>query len=87
VANVGVRPTVGAGPSVEVHLLDFHPENEASRDLYGAELRIHLVSHLRSERKFASLDALKAQIAVDAAEARRITAPKKPVPGPFGGWY
>src|SRR6185436_18487682 len=63
VANIGVRPTVGAGPSIEVHLLDFHPAQEADLDLYGARLRIHLVSFLRPEQKFDGLDALKAQIA------------------------
>jgi riboflavin kinase/FMN adenylyltransferase len=87
VANVGVRPTVGAGPSVEVHLLDFHPEGEADADLYGARLRLHLVSFLRAERKFANLDALKAQIGSDAGEARALLDAKKPAPGPFGGWY
>src|SRR5262249_37609617 len=33
VANVGVRPTMGAGPSVEAHLLDWRPEGA---ELYGA---------------------------------------------------
>jgi riboflavin kinase / FMN adenylyltransferase len=67
VANIGVRPTVKEGEarlSIEVHLLD---RNE---DLYGARLRVHLVARLRPELKFASLDALKAQIAQDAAAAR-----------------
>jgi len=67
VANVGVRPTVKEGelrPSVEVHLFDF------VGDLYGARLRVHLVARLRAEQRFAGLDALKAQIALDAAEAR-----------------
>jgi riboflavin kinase/FMN adenylyltransferase len=87
VANVGVRPTVGAGRSTEVHLLDFHPADESEADLYGARLRLHMVSFLRAERKFENLDALKAQIAADAAKAREILAHKKPVPGPRGGWY
>jgi riboflavin kinase/FMN adenylyltransferase len=92
VANVGVRPTVassqaGSAVLVEVHLLDFHPEKDEDRDLYGARLRIHLVSFLRAERKFDGLDALKAQIAADADEARSLLAVKKPAPGPLGGWY
>src|SRR5262249_13485620 len=51
VANIGVRPTVGAGPSVEVHLLDVKGPTgeEAGPDLYGARLRIHLVEFLRAE--------------------------------------
>jgi riboflavin kinase/FMN adenylyltransferase len=87
VANVGVRPTVAAGPSTEVHLLDFHPPTEAERDLYDARLRMHLVAFLREERKFPSLDALKEQIARDAESARNALAAEKPSHGPFGGWY
>jgi len=65
VTNVGVRPTVGGGRrSVETYLLDFE------RDLYGANLRVHLVAHIRGERRFGSLDELKAQIARDVAAAR-----------------
>jgi riboflavin kinase/FMN adenylyltransferase len=87
VANIGVRPTVGAGPSVEAHLLDWPPAGHVGSELYGARLRIHLVTFLRAEQKFASLDALKAQIARDAEMARAELAPKNPTPGPAGGWY
>jgi riboflavin kinase/FMN adenylyltransferase len=94
VANIGIRPTVGAGPSVEAHLLDWPDGTSAagakldeSSDIYGATLRLHLVSHLRVEQKFPSLDALKAQIARDADRARVELGPKKPIPGPGGGWY
>jgi riboflavin kinase/FMN adenylyltransferase len=69
VTNVGVRPTVGGeGLSVETYLLDF------SADLYGSRLRLELVARLREEKKFASLDALKAQIAADTAAARAALA-------------
>lgn len=65
VMNVGVRPTVdGQSLRVEVHLLDF------DGDLYGASLRVHLVKRLRDEKRFTSLDELKAQIAIDAEAAR-----------------
>jgi riboflavin kinase/FMN adenylyltransferase len=64
VANVGVRPTVGGGSSVEVHVLDF------TGDLYGARLRMHLAGFLREETKFGGLDFLKAQIAKDIERAR-----------------
>jgi riboflavin kinase/FMN adenylyltransferase len=87
VANVGLRPTVGGGFTTEVHLLDFGGESEAERDLYGARLRIHLISFLRGERKFEGLDALKEQITQDAKKARTILAPEEPMRGPFGGWY
>lgn len=70
VCNIGVRPTFGGEPRilVEVHLLD------ASLDLYGLPLVIEFVQRLRDERRFEGVDALKAQIAVDAAQARSALA-------------
>ncbi len=87
VANIGVRPTLAAGASIEAHLLDFHPPTEAERDLYGARLRLHLVAYLRGEQKFDGIDALRAQIETDATKAKVILASRKPVPGTLGGWY
>jgi riboflavin kinase/FMN adenylyltransferase len=81
VANVGVRPTVGAGPSTEAHLFDF------DGDLYGARLRLHLVSRLRPEKKFSGLDELKGQIARDADAARALLADRAPDPAAGGAWY
>ncbi len=81
VANFGVRPTLGAGPSFEVHLFDF------SADLYGKRLRVHLCARLREERKFAGIDELVAQIARDAEAARALTAARKPDPRALGAWY
>jgi riboflavin kinase/FMN adenylyltransferase len=69
VANLGLRPTVGGlVPRLEAHLFDI------DADLYGRHLRVALVDFIRPERKFAGLDALKAQIAEDAAQARSILA-------------
>jgi len=69
VANLGLRPTVGGlVPRLEAHLFDI------DIDLYGRHLRVALVDFIRPERKFAGLDALKAQIAEDAAGARAILA-------------
>lgn len=84
VANIGVRPTVkdpAAPPTIEVHLLD-HEE-----DLYGARLRVHLVARLRPERRFSGLEELKAQIAADAAEARRRLQGLAPDPDAQGAWH
>jgi riboflavin kinase/FMN adenylyltransferase len=68
VANIGRRPTVNAGPEsrLEVNVFDF------AGDLYDTEITVSLLSYIREERKFSGLDALKAQIAADAAEARRL---------------
>ena len=65
VANLGIRPTVGGTrPLLEVHLFDF------ARDIYGAHISVRFVHKLRDERRFPDFDALKAQIAADAAAAR-----------------
>lgn len=66
VVNVGVRPTFGeATLAVEAYLLDF------SGDIYGQTMILTFVSRIREERRFPSVDALKAQIQADAEEARR----------------
>lgn len=65
VANLGIRPTVGGLRTLlEVHLFDF------SGDIYGKHLCVHFEHKLRNEQKFPNFDALKAQIARDAAAAR-----------------
>jgi riboflavin kinase/FMN adenylyltransferase len=71
VANIGRRPTVNEGPEsrLEVNIFDFDD------DFYGAELSVALHAYIREERRFPGLDALKAQIAADAAEARRLLEP------------
>ncbi len=69
--NIGLRPTVKSGervPLTELHVLDF------SGDLYGADIEVFFVAHLRDEKKFASLDELRAQIQRDEQTARRILA-------------
>lgn len=59
-ANIGTNPTVGNDHlSLEVHLIDFQG------DLYDQPLTISFLSFLREEKKFASLDELKLQIAED----------------------
>ncbi len=67
VTNVGVRPTVDReGPvTVEGTLLDF------SGDLYGRTVRVEFYRHVRPERKFESLEALRAQVLRDMDTVRR----------------
>jgi len=66
VANIGRRPTFrGDTVRIEAHLLDF------SGDIYGRTLRLEFLDRLRGERKFADIDALKAQIHRDIEAARR----------------
>jgi riboflavin kinase/FMN adenylyltransferase len=65
VVNAGVRPTFGEKVfTIEAHVLDF------SGNLYGSRARLDFVARLREERRFPSVDALKAQVARDIAAAR-----------------
>ena len=68
VANIGRRPTVADGMQsrLEVHLFDF------DSDLYGQEISVALHAFLRAEEKFANFEALRAQISVDADNARAV---------------
>lgn len=63
--NVGEKPTFeGRRLTVETHLPDFEG------DLYGSRLRLGFRHRLRGERRFDSVDTLRAQIAADVAEGR-----------------
>jgi riboflavin kinase/FMN adenylyltransferase len=65
VSNLGKRPTVGGTVErLETHLFDFEG------DLYGQTVETALAAFIRPERKFDGIEALKAQIAADAAAAR-----------------
>jgi len=67
VASLGTRPTVAGDETLlEAHLFDF------CEDLYGREIEVEFVAKLRDEARFATLEALTAQMRRDAAEARRI---------------
>lgn len=82
VANIGVRPTHGAGElRAEVHALGF------SGDLYGKSLRMHLVERLREERRFESIDALRAQLDEDKRSAAARLEQRVPDPGAHGAWH
>lgn len=67
VANLGSRPTLEGIPKLklEVHVFDFNG------DLYDQHVHVQFFHKLRDEQKFAGLDALKAQIALDALQARQ----------------
>jgi len=69
VASVGTRPTVaGVEPLLEVHVFDF------KGDLYGRQIAVDFVARLRDEVRFDDLEALRRQMELDAAEARRALA-------------
>lgn len=70
VSNLGVRPSISGseGCWLETHGLDFEG------DLYGQHVDIEFVKFLRPEHRFDSLDALVAQIGLDAEQARAVHA-------------
>ncbi len=66
VASLGVRPTVAhnARPGLEVHILDFE------RDIYGSHLKVEFLHKFRDEEKYADVETLKRQIAIDVENTR-----------------
>ena len=64
--NIGTRPTVGGtARTIETHILGFN------EDIYGLPLRIRFLRRIRDERKFPSLDALRAQLGQDALNCKK----------------
>ncbi|MGN0214034.1 MAG: riboflavin biosynthesis protein RibF [Muribaculaceae bacterium] len=66
-ANIGTRPTVMSEGeiSVEVNIFDF------DEDIYDRQFTVYFVKRLRNEVHYASLDALKQQLAADREASRR----------------
>jgi riboflavin kinase/FMN adenylyltransferase len=68
-AYLGTRPTFDNGmPVLEVFLFDF------DGDLYGHEMEVEFVEHVREDRKFDTPDALVTQMQADVARTREILA-------------
>ena len=66
VTNIGTRPTVeGHNITVEPWIMDY------SGDLYGREITLEFYYFLRPERKFPTLEDLRAQIRADGEETRK----------------
>ncbi|MFN5417199.1 MAG: bifunctional riboflavin kinase/FAD synthetase [Flavobacteriia bacterium] len=68
--NIGVKPTVSDKNvvSLEVCIFDFN------QDLYNQQISVYLLSRIRDEKRFASLDELKAQINNDEQTIRTFLA-------------
>ncbi|MGI6773287.1 MAG: bifunctional riboflavin kinase/FAD synthetase [Clostridiales bacterium] len=71
VTNIGLRPTLEIEvPRSETCIIDY------SGNLYGQNIEVCLLSYLRPERKFDSLEGLKAQIRSDIEKARAFKEPR-----------
>ncbi|MDD3212561.1 MAG: riboflavin kinase [Eubacteriales bacterium] len=67
ILNQGTHPTAPEGQAtIETHLLNYD-----GGDLYGREITLTYLRYLRPERRFGSLEELKARLAADEAEALR----------------
>lgn len=69
--SVGTNPTFdGADRRVEAYVLD-----RDDLELYGVEVEVAFVAHLRGMTRFTSIDALVEQITDDVDRARRVLQP------------
>jgi riboflavin kinase/FMN adenylyltransferase len=58
--NIGLNPTVdGIEETIEIHFFNFN------KNIYRKTIQIDLLHRLRDEKKFESVDALKAQLLMD----------------------
>ncbi len=65
--NIGTRPTVGGTTrTIETYILDFE------QDIYGLPMRLRFLRRIRDERKFPSLEALRAQLLEDRQQIRTL---------------
>ena len=77
VTNIGVRPTVGADrPISETWMPDY-----CGDELYGQAVRVELLSFLRPECKFSTVEELRRAIVHDGEQARAIFNKTQPLGG------
>lgn len=66
--NIGIRPTLdnGTNRTIEAHILDF------DGDIYGETVELRFTEFLRSEKKFADIGQLTAQLRADERRVRTL---------------
>ena len=68
VTDIGLKPTVNAEltrPLAETFILDYEG------DLYGKKVKLELYEFLRAEKRFDSVDELKAEIQRNTMQAQK----------------
>ncbi len=67
ITNIGINPTVDSDEKtkIETYIFDF------SKEIYGKNIKIEFLHHLRDEKKFQNLDALISQIAQDKEKCKK----------------
>lgn len=64
--NIGYRPTVeGKHQTIEIHYFNF------DKNLYGKTIQIDVLTFLRDERKFETVEALKNQLILDKQQSMK----------------
>ena len=72
ITNIGIKPTVGSeAPIAETYIIGLE-----GGDLYGEMVRVSLISFVRPEMKFESVEELKKQIASDTEAVKAIPEEK-----------
>ncbi|MFN4131903.1 MAG: bifunctional riboflavin kinase/FAD synthetase [Caldimicrobium sp.] len=67
--NIGFNPTFDEkNLSIEVHLLNYN----SNQELYNKRIELHFVERIRAEKKFTSVEELKAQIQKDCLLIKNI---------------
>ncbi|MDE6460557.1 MAG: riboflavin biosynthesis protein RibF [Paramuribaculum sp.] len=73
--NIGYRPTVDTTETpaltLEAHLFDF------DGDLYNQQITLEFIAPIREEKKFYGIEALQAQLKLDAEAAKKLLAGEK----------
>lgn len=66
--NIGHRPTVSSNGEkrVEIHVFDFNER------IYGKEIELFFIDHIREEKEFESMEELKQQLKKDEEQSRHI---------------
>ena len=70
--NIGVRPTVnGKERRIELHIFNFNSL------IYGKTLKIKLITKIRDEIRFSSIEKLKEQLKKDEIQSIKILRNEK----------
>ena len=74
IANLGLKPTVSDEPDYDPERIDLETNVfDYSEDAYGKTIRVELISFIRPERKFNSLEEVREQLLTkDIGKAREI---------------
>jgi len=65
--NIGVNPSVSndSDIKIEIHVFEFN------KNLYHEKIQIEVIERLRDEKKFTSIEGLKAQLLIDKQNAQK----------------